>query len=139
MEDDKWPYHISYRDDEDRIQYFLTVVFEGRIKPPPEYSAGVLIKSIERLKASTDKNFEGLQDLKATTEKSLEGLRDLKAATDANLKGIETLRESIATSSSEANNLARAIKKLNAWLVGLTIAAVALAGISLYVLIHSAK
>jgi len=111
MEDEKWPYYISYRDDEDRIQYFLNVVFEGRIKAPAEYALAVLIKSVERLKASTDEN----------------------------LKGIERLRASTEESSSQANRLSAALKKLSGWLVGLTAAAVVLALLSLYVLFTSAK
>lgn len=125
MADEKWPYHIAFRDDEDRIQYFLTVVFEGSRKPPPEYSAGVLIKSIERLKTSMDRN--------------LVGLKDLKMSTDANLKGIEVLRASTEASSHEANHLSASIKKLTAWLVGLTVTAVLLAVISLVVLWTSAQ
>jgi hypothetical protein len=80
-------------------------------KVRPEYSMALLIKSIERLKASTDKNLEGLMDLKASMEKS----------------------------SSEANRLSAAIKKLTGWLVGLTIAAVVLAAVSFFVLWKSIK
>jgi hypothetical protein len=42
-------------------------------------------------------------------------------------------------SSTDANNLSAAIKKLTGWLVGLTIAAVALAAVSLFVLWKSIK
>ena len=51
----------------------------------------------------------------------------------------ERLKRSTEESSKQANLLSSAIKKLTGWLVGLTIAAVALAAVSLYVLWTSAK
>jgi len=111
MEDERWPTHISYRDDDDRIQYFLGAVLERGLKPPPEYALALLIKSVERLKASTDENLKGIERLKDSTEKS----------------------------SNEANLLSSAIKKLTRWLVWLTATAVILAVLSLYVLFRSAK
>lgn len=69
----------------------------------------------------------------------IRGNERLKRATEANLEAIEKLRVSTERSSNEANNLARAIKKLNVWLVGLTFAAVLLAAVSLYVLWKSIK
>jgi hypothetical protein len=67
------------------------------------------------------------------------GNERLKRATEANLEAIEKLRTSMERSSNEANNLASAIKKLTGWLVGLTVAAVVLAAVSLYVLWISTK
>jgi hypothetical protein len=55
------------------------------------------------------------------------------------IKSIERLRVSTEQSAREANRLSSTIKKLTAWLVGLTVAAVALAGLSVYVLFRSAK
>lgn len=110
MDDEKWNYNIGYKNDEDRIQYLLTVVFEGK-KAPLEYALAVLIKSVERLKASTDENRKAVEDLKASTDKS----------------------------SSEANTLSAAIKRLTARLVWLAVAAVAFAAVSLFLLWKSAN
>ena len=51
----------------------------------------------------------------------------------------ERLKLSTEESSKQANFLSSSIRKLNRWLVGLTIAAVGLAALSLYVLLNSAK
>lgn len=69
----------------------------------------------------------------------IRGNERLKRATEANLEAIEKLRVSTERSSSEANALSAAIKRLTGWLVGLTIAAVVLAAVSLCVLWISVK
>jgi hypothetical protein len=51
----------------------------------------------------------------------------------------ERLKLSTEESSKQANLLSSAIKKLTAWLVGLTFAAVALAAVSLFMLWKSIK
>jgi hypothetical protein len=51
----------------------------------------------------------------------------------------ERLKRSTEESSKQANLLSSAIKKLTGWLVGLTIAAVVLAAVSLFVLWTSAR
>lgn len=69
----------------------------------------------------------------------IRGNERMKRATEASLEAIDKLRVSTERSSSEANALSAAIKKLTGWLVGLTIAAVVLAAVSLYVLWTSVK
>lgn len=51
----------------------------------------------------------------------------------------ERLKLSTEESSKQANLLSSSIRKLTGWLVGLTAAAVILAGLSLYVLFSSPK
>ena len=109
MENETWRYPFATY--EDRLQHFWDAVVERGIKAPPEYAMALLINSVERLKVSTDENLKGIERLKASTEES----------------------------SNQANRLSSAIKNLTGWLVGLTVAAVILAGLSLWALLHAPR
>jgi hypothetical protein len=91
MEDTKWPF--SFKDDEDRLVFFFDATLGRGIKAPPEIALAILVKSVERLKVSMDRNHEIIGRLWASTEES----------------------------SHQANRLSRVIKNLTWILVGLAV------------------
>ena len=102
----------GFKNFEEREQQNWTAIVENfQSSPRPGYEEALLIRGNERLKRVVEENLKAIEKLRASTEEN----------------------------SREANRLASAIKKLTAWLVALTAAAVALAGLSLYVLFSSTK
>jgi len=92
----------------------------------------------DKIKVSADDFDKRLQDARDFAY-NRSGDAKLLQAQALLIESIERLKVSTEESSREANRLSSTIKNLTVWLVRLTVAAVVLAGLSLYIMLTSAK